>query len=125
MGTKAGIITLNRSFLNWKWFHNPKILSVYLWLLATAFTEDEVYEKEVIPRGSLVTTNMEIAYGCGITIQNARTALASLEKTGEITRESRNHYQIVNIVDFDKYVWTGTPKEVVFHERNYGKDQTD
>jgi hypothetical protein len=61
------------------------------------------FEKETVKRGSLITSNAHIAEGCGLTIDNVRTALADLEETGEITRVIKNHYQIVTIVNYESY----------------------
>lgn len=110
MKNKDGVIFLRPDFTEWKWFHNAKIVSVYLWLLASANLEDGSYEKDEVPRGSLVTNNNEIAYECGLTIQNVRTALNCLARTGEIKRAARNHYQIITITDFDKLVPKTIPK---------------
>ena len=96
-------IILCNDFVEWKWFHNSKIVSVFLWLLMNANTDGQEFEKDYINRGSLVTNNMEIAYECGLTVQNVRTALANLEKTGDIRREKRNHYQIITINNFELF----------------------
>ena len=96
---------LTESFLKWRWFTNSKVLSVFIWLIASANLKDE-YEKyfdEVIKRGSVATNNVAIAYGCGLTVANVRAALACLEESGDITREKRNHYQIITVKDFDSY----------------------
>ena len=76
----------------------------YIWLLFNANVKKSYYRTDTIGRGSLATTNEIIAESCGLTIQNVRTALANLEKTGEITRIIRNRYQIITITNFDTYV---------------------
>lgn len=103
MKRKEPAIILNEDFLMWRWFTNPKVLHVFTWLLLEANEEKTCFEKEVIPRGSLVTKNEIIADKCGMTIQNVRTALANLERTGDITRERKSHYQIITIPDFESY----------------------
>lgn len=103
MADKTTFIKLDRNIINWRWFQNPKILSVFLWLLVKANIKEGHFEKDVIRRGSLATSNAHIAEGCGLTLQNVRTALANLEETGEISREQRNHYQIINIVNYESY----------------------
>lgn len=96
-------VYFSTDFVNWRWFHNAKILHVFIWLLLEANEEDRFRGKDSIPRGSLVATNEMIAEECGLTIQNVRTALANLEKTGEISRERRNFYQIISVTDYEKY----------------------
>ena len=103
MADKTTFIKLDRNIISWRWFKNSKILSVFIFLLIKANIKEGHFEKDTIQRGSLATSNASIANGTGLTIQNVRTALADLEETGEITRESRNHYQIVTIVNYDSY----------------------
>ena len=102
--TKEAYIRLDKSFLQWRWFKNHKTVIVFLWLLASANLEEEQMFSETVPRGSILTNNATIAYECNLTIQNVRTALSNLQKTGEITRTYRNHYQIISVTDFDKYI---------------------
>jgi len=103
MADKTTFIKIDRNIINWRWFTNPKILSVFVWLLVKANVKKSHFEKDTIDRGSLVTSNAHIAEGCGITIQNVRTALANLEETGEISRINRNHYQIITINNYENY----------------------
>lgn len=103
MADKTTFIKIDRNIINWRWFQSPKILSVFLWLLIKANIKEGHFKHDAISRGSLATSNAHIAEGCGITISNVRTALSNLEETGEIKRESRNHYQIITIVNYDSY----------------------
>lgn len=103
MAEKTTFIKLDRNIIYWRWFKNPKILSVFLWLIIKANIKEGHFEKDKIERGSLATSNANIASGCGLTISNVRTALADLEGTGEIVRTSRNHYQIIKIVNYELY----------------------
>ena len=103
MAEKTTFIKIDRNIIYWRWFKNPKLLSIFIWLLVKANIKDGHFEKDTIKRGSLVTSNAHIAEGCGITIDNVRTGLANLEDTGEITREVKNHYQIITIVNYEQY----------------------
>lgn len=103
MADKSTFIKLDRNIINWRWFTNSKILSVFIWLILKANIKTGHFEKDTIARGSLVTSNAHIATGCGLTIQNVRTALADLEETGEISRIIRNHYQVITIINYEKY----------------------
>lgn len=103
MADKTTFIKIDRNIINWGWFKKTKVLHVFLWLLIKANIKEGHFEKDTVKRGSLVTSNAHIAEGCGLTINNVRTALGNLEKTGEITRTIRNHYQIINIVNYESY----------------------
>lgn len=103
LADKSTFIKLDRNIINWRWYGNPKVLSVFIWLIVKANIRKGNFEKDVIERGSLVTSNAHIAEGCNLTFQNVRTALANLEETGEIKRIQRNHYQIITIVNYESY----------------------
>lgn len=100
---KTTFIKLDRNIIYWRWFTTPKIFSIFVWLIVKANIKDGYFQKEKICRGSLITSNQHIAEGCGVTIQNVRTALSALEETGEISRNNRNHYQIITITNYEKY----------------------
>ena len=103
MADKTTYIKIDRNILHWRWFQTPKVLSVFIWLLIKANIRDGSFEKDIVHRGSLITSNAHIAEGCGLTISNVRTALANLEETGEIKREVRNHYQLITISNYELY----------------------
>lgn len=103
MADKSTFIKIDRNIIYWRWFKNPRILSVFIWLLIKANVKEGHFERDKIERGSLATSNAHIADGCGLTISNVRTALADLEETGEITRVIRNHYQVITVVNYESY----------------------
>ena len=103
MAERSTYIKLDRNIVGWRWFQNPRILSVFIWLLIKANIKEGHFEKDVVKRGSLITSNAHIAEGCGLTINNVRTALANLEETGEISRTIRNHYQLITINNYESY----------------------
>lgn len=103
MAEKTTFIKLDRNILNWGWFRTTKVLHVFIWLMLKANVKDGHFEKDIVKRGSLVTSNARIATDCGLTVDNVRTALANLESTGEITRIIRNRYQLITIVNYEAY----------------------
>lgn len=104
MEDKKTFIKLDKGFESWRWFKDKKTLVVYIYLLASANLEAKEEFRETVGRGSLLTNNASIAYDCGLTIQNVRAALTNLQKSGDITREYRNHYQIITVADFDSRI---------------------
>ena len=103
MAEKTTFIKLDRNIINWRWFSNSKILSVFIWLIIKANIKEGHFQQDTIKRGSLATSNAHIAEGCGLTVSNVRTALADLESTGEISRVTRNHYQIITVNNYESY----------------------
>lgn len=103
MADKTTFIKLDRNIINWRWFSSSKILSVFIWLIIKANIKEGHFQQDTIKRGSLATSNAHIAEGCGLTVSNVRTALADLESTGEISRVTRNHYQIITVNNYESY----------------------
>ena len=118
MAEKTTFIKLDRNIIDWRWFKTPKILSIFIWMIVKANIKEGHFQNETVKRGSLVTSNASIAEGCGLTIQNVRTALSDLERTGEITRNIKNHYQIITIVNYELYQ-TALPKQIYQNDEAY------
>ena len=94
---------LDRNIRYWRWFKNPKTFLVWIWLITSANIEAHDFEQETIKRGEIATSRKSIAVATGLTEDEVRTALKHLKSTGEITSRIRAKYQVITIVEFDKY----------------------
>ncbi len=103
MADKTTFIKIDRNITEWRWFKDSKVYHVFSWLLIKANIRDHGFQKQIIPRGSLVVSYESIADACGMSVSSVRRAIASLEETGEIKREVRNHYQVIEIIKYDEY----------------------
>ena len=56
-----------------------------------------------IETGQTVTSLEHLAYETGLTVQNVRTALKNLEKTGEINKQSTNKYTLITVENYAFY----------------------
>lgn len=98
-----GYIKLYRGIDEWRWFKDSKVYHVFSWLLIKANVKNHPFQKEMIPRGSLVTSYETISDACGLSVSSVRRVLSALEETEEISREVKNHYQIITILKYDEY----------------------
>ena len=98
-----GYIKIDRKILDWRWFHDSKTFHVFIWLLLKANIKDHDFRKFTVKRGSLATSYESIADGCGLSVSSVRRVIASLEETEEIKRTIRDHYQVIEIVNYDLY----------------------
>lgn len=96
-------IKLYDKILSWEWFSHPNTLCLFIYLLLKAYYKDTAIGGKVIHRGQLVTSLPKISTDTGLSIQQARTAIAHLVSTGEITDESSNQNRIITIVKYDDY----------------------
>jgi hypothetical protein len=54
-------------------------------------------------RGQFITSLPSLAYETGLSIQEVRTAIKHLKKTGELTDWHDSKVRIITVVNFDKY----------------------
>ena len=101
--TENGWIKLNKKILKWGWYSDVNVKITFLHLLLVANYEEGEYLGQKIKRGQAVIGLGVTSKKIGISIQNLRTALEKLEKSGEITRKSTNKFTLVTIENYNKY----------------------
>ena len=103
MSLDNGYVKLWRSMLTWEWHDDPNTVTVYLHLILLASINTSIWHGIEIPRGSLVSSYAKIAKQTGLTIRQARSALAHLEMTGEVTRLSYPKFTVITLNNYDKF----------------------
>lgn len=101
--TENGWIKLNKKILKWGWYSDVNVKITFLHLLLVANYEDGEYLGQKIKRGQAVIGLKATSKKIGISVQNLRTALEKLEKSGEITKKSTNKFTLVTIENYSKY----------------------
>lgn len=99
----GGFILLHRNIDDWEYRKDVNTFSVWLRLLTMANYTDKRWKNIIIKRGQCVTSLSGLASDCGISIQKVRTALANIQKSGNITRKTTNKYSIITICNYDSY----------------------
>ena len=100
---KNGFIKINRSLLNWEWYHDDITLRVFLHCLLNANWEDKNWEGMTVKRGQFVTSQAKLAKELSTNRQPIRRALSNLKSTNELTITSTAKYTIITVVNYDKY----------------------
>ena len=98
-----GFVKLHRKFLVWGWYQDNVVKSVFLHLLLTASYTDCEWMGIKIKKGQVVVSYAKLAEDTGNTVQQVRTAIKKLKKTGEITSKSTNQFTVVTIVKWGDY----------------------
>ena len=98
-----GFVKIHRKLIQWGWYKNDIIKSLFIHLLLSASFKDTLWEGQTIKRGQLVTSYTNLASDIGHSVQEVRTALRKLKSTGEITVESTNKYTIITVVNWEEY----------------------
>ena len=103
MADQTTYIKIDRNLKRWRWFKNKNTLIVFLTLLLDANITDHEFEGEIIHRGEVATSLATLCMSTSLTIREVRTAISHLKTTGEVTSRSCNRYQVITIVNYDRY----------------------
>ena len=97
-------IKLPRSFTSWRWYHESKMVHLFLYLLLQANVKKKDYLSLTIYPGQVVTSLVQIAQDTGLSIRNVRTCLKKLSSTKDIKVKSSNKGTIVSICNFECFL---------------------
>ena len=125
---KKGYVKLYRKIQDWGWFQDGNMLKVMLWLIINANTQDSEYRGIPVRRGSLVTSLKDLTENLSgssknekISIQQMRTIVKRLTRTGEILVSSTNAFTLITICKYDVYQGNNT----LFESESTNEQQTD
>lgn len=96
-------IKLNRKIVNWEWYMNINVKTLFIHCLLKANWKDGRFEGKEIKRGSFVTSLEKLSKETGLSVRQVRTALDKLFLTGELTSTSFSKYRIVTVVNYNQY----------------------
>lgn len=100
---ESGWIKIHRKFSEWEWIDKPEMVSLFIYLLLTAGSEDRMWHGLMVKRGQLVTSVSSLSKKLGISTQTLRTCLGRLKSTNEITIEPTKRFTIITISNYDVY----------------------
>lgn len=104
-------IKLDQSLLEWRWFKNPTVLTVWMYLLLKANYKDGKIGTETIKRGEVFITQERMAEDLGLTRKQVRTALDHLKETGEIRAKRKiGKSVVISIPKYNQYQGEGPIK---------------
>lgn len=96
-------IKLSREILDWEWYHNINTCRVFLHMLLKANWKSGKFEGTMVPRGSFISSIGTLSMELNLTVDEIRTAVKHLEKTGEITKQTTNKYTIFTVKNYCRY----------------------
>ena len=116
---KYGYLKLFRQIVNWQWYKDAGVFRVFLHCLLRANYVSKNWRGMNIPTGSFVTSYQNLASEIGMSVQNVRTAVKKLVKTGNLSIDSNNRYTIITVNHYSVYQNTTYPN--VKNQQNNGK----
>ena len=103
MASLNGYIKIHRKLLDWEWYADPVVRSVFLHLLLTVNFREKEWQGKTIRKGQVVTSYAKLSSELGFSVQQIRTAMKKLNSTGELTSEPTSKYTVVTIENWGKY----------------------
>ena len=103
-----GFVKLPREIVYWRWFSDPDVLRLYIFLLTKAAFKKTEWKNETLEVGQVLTGRRTLAEQLGTTEGCIRTALSKLKSTGDISIKTTNQYSVITLL-----------KWAEFEEKNY------
>lgn len=98
-----GYIMLHRKILNWRWYSDTVVRSVFIHLLLSAAYKDTSWHDTAIHAGQALITVRSVSEELGLSEKQVRSALEKLKKTGEVTIRTTNRFSIVTIEKWESF----------------------
>ena len=100
---EKSFIKVSRKLLEWGWYTDLCTKSLFLHCLLMANWKPGEFEGIHCERGQFITSLQSLCKQTGMSVQQVRTALKHLEKTGEIARKDTARYTIITVKKYDFY----------------------
>ena len=113
MTENQGWIKLHRTMMNWEWYTDIPVKTLYIHLLLSANHSEQKWRGITIECGELVTSYAHLAEETGLTFGQVRKAIAKLKKTGEISVNSTNKNTRIKCLNY-----------CVYQSREFNEEQT-
>lgn len=98
-----GYIKLHRKIIDWEWYTDVNTKCLFLHLMLMANHSDQKWRGETIKKGEFVTSLSHLSVQTGLSVQQVRTSLKKLQKTGDVTIKTTNKNTVIMVVKYDFY----------------------
>ena len=120
-----GYIKLYRKLIQWGWYQDNIVKSLFLHcLLMASFKEFDWMGQKMKP-GQFITSRKNLSKDLGFSEMQIRTALKKLESTKEITIETTNKYTVITVMNWDNYQSDNDFNNQDFNQQITNKQPTD
>ena len=98
-----GYIKLYRKLIQWGWYQDNVVKSLFLHCLLMASFRDFTWMGNCLKAGQFITSYKSLSEELGFSVQQVRTAIKKLESTEEITSKSTNKYTLITVLNWENY----------------------
>ena len=106
----SGFISINRKILEWEWYSDNNVKSLFIHCLLKANFKDKSWQGNTIKRGTFITSYGNLSNELNLTVKQIRTAFSKLIKTSEIITKGTNKNTLVTVVKYNDYQTQGQTK---------------
>ncbi len=98
-----GFIKIHRKILKWEWYADVNVVKLFLHCLILANHKPKNWRGFTIERGEFISSLGNLAKGCGLTVQQIRTAMNKLKSTNEVTSKATNKFTMITVTNYATY----------------------
>lgn len=98
-----GFISINRKILEWEWYTDNNVKSLFIHCLLKANFKDKNWRGNKVKRGTFITSYSNLSKELGLSVQQVRTALDKLKSTKEITSKPTNKNTLITVIKYNDY----------------------
>jgi len=99
----SGWIKLHRQFLEWEWYDDINVKTLFMHFLLKANYEAKKYRGYDILPGQVVVGVNALSKQTGLSVSQVRTAIDKLQMTNEIAIKPTNKFSIITITCWNEY----------------------
>lgn len=97
-------IKINKNLVDWEWFSEPGMVSVWIHILLEATTSDYDNMGLSVRRGQLMINSEMFAAHCGVSNKVLRDCIGRLVKCGFIRKESTRNYTLLTVNNYESFI---------------------
>lgn len=120
-----GYIKLYRKLIQWGWYQDNVVKSLFLHCLLMASFKDFTWMGNCLKAGQFITSYKSLSEELGFSVQQVRTAIKKLESTEEITSKSTNKYTLITVLNWENYQVDEEPSNTVSNNPITNEQQTN
>jgi len=98
-----GYIKIHRALIDWEWYQDEHLKSVFLHLLLRCNWQDKKWMGRTVKAGTLICSTATLSEELGLSRSSIVRALARLKSSGEISIEADNKWTAITLVNWAKY----------------------
>ena len=98
-----GFVKLYRKLLEWEWYTDSNVKSLYIHLLIKANHSPKKWQGITINKGQVLTGRKVLSVETGLSEMQVRTALKKLESTQNITISATSKNSIITVCNYESY----------------------